>query len=260
MLLRRSPQPAATPGQPNTRVPFEVKKTERVPSNHAFVPLGLKREVKPPVEAPSSPQRVDPPAPLPVASVTPTPDTSSPRNEPSKPPAETKPERAEHVDPPAPLPVVSSSPTTVATTPATTPKSEPPKPVVETKSEHVDPPAPLPVKSAPAAPTTNVPRNEPIKPQAERYAPAVLVSQEGLRPPRELLPILQATTVRVRVEVNEAGRVIHAEAIPEKGIHNMLLSAAVDAARRCRFQPARQGQSPVASTVIMVFHVDPKKE
>ena len=252
MLLRRSPQPAATPGQPNTRVPFEVKKTERIPLNHAFVPLGLKREVKPPVEAPSSPQRVDPPAPLPVASVTPTPDTSTPRNEPSKPPAETKPER---VMAPAPVPVASAAPTPVVTTP----KSEPPKPVVETKSEHVDPPAPLPVKSAPPTPITNVPATSRSNRRQNVMCRRSSLSRKACVR-RVSFCRIQATTVRVRVEVNETGRVVRADAIPEKGTHNMLLSAAVDAARRCRFQPARQGQTPVASTVIMVFHVDPKKE
>jgi TonB family protein len=78
--------------------------------------------------------------------------------------------------------------------------------------------------------------------------------------PRELLPILtRSVAVSVRVDVNEAGRVTRAEAIPEKGVHALLLRAASDAARLCRFQPARRGQTPVASTVTIVFHIGPEK-
>jgi TonB family protein len=76
-----------------------------------------------------------------------------------------------------------------------------------------------------------------------------------------LQPILtRAVTVSVRVEVNESGRVTRAEPIAEKGVHAMLLSAAADAARRCRFKPARRGQTPVQSTVNLVFHFGKDKD
>jgi TonB family protein len=110
-------------------------------------------------------------------------------------------------------------------------------------------------------PARAVPQSEPAKPQEEGYVAPVLIAQEGVQTPRELLPILtRPVAVSVRVDVNEAGRVTRAEAIAEKGIHALLLNAATDAARRCRFQPARRGQTPVSSNVTIVFHINPEKQ
>jgi hypothetical protein len=71
--------------------------------------------------------------------------------------------------------------------------------------------------------------------------------------------IFKPVAIRVRVDLNEAGRVTRAEAVPEKGIHTLLLQAAVDAAWKCTFQPARQGQKPVPSSLVVVFHLGPQK-
>jgi TonB family protein len=63
----------------------------------------------------------------------------------------------------------------------------------------------------------------------------------------------QPVSVSVEVNVDQRGRVTSARAIPERGIHSLMLSAAADAARTCRFQPARQGPNAVPSKVTIRF-------
>lgn len=91
--------------------------------------------------------------------------------------------------------------------------------------------------------------------QVEEYVAPVLITQGGLRMPPELPRMVEPVAIAVRVDVNETGRVTRAEAIAGKGLHALLLQAATDAAKKCRFQPARQGQHPVSSSVTIVFHV-----
>jgi protein TonB len=257
VLLSKPPQLQLQSGngQQSPRTPFEVK-TERLAPARAVVPPAGNREMKPPVENPpaiqTSPGRVDPPAPLPLGSGSP-PAIAAPTSEPAKPAIQTSPER---VDQPAPRPLGSGSPP-----PATAaPTGEPAKATIQASPERAGQPVLRPQGSV-SPPAIAAPTSEPAKPREEGYVAPVLISQEGVRTPPELLPVLRRpVAVSVRVDVNEAGRVTHAEAIAEKGIHALLLSAATDAARRCRFQPARRGQSPVSSTVTIVFHIGPGKE
>jgi hypothetical protein len=120
------------------------------------------------------------------------------------------------------------------------------------------PAAPLGFVPPPPPPIVTPRATEPVKPQQTDYVAPVLISQQGARSPPELM-LRRPVTVSVRVDVNEAGKVIRAEPIPEKGTHRLLLDAARDAAWHCRFQPARQGKSPVPSTITLVFHIGPKE-
>jgi TonB family protein len=283
VLLRRPAQAQAKSGQPSPRIPFEVKsvKPERTPATRAFVPPAGDRGVKPSVELEEPPaiqastQRVDLPTP-PLGSVSPPPALAISRSEPAKPAPQANPQ---HVDSPAP------SQGSVAPPPGiTVPRTEPVKPATQASPQRVDPPASAlgsasspaagalppsepakpaaqtPLVSASPRPPIAAPQTETAKPAEEGYVAPVLTSQAGVRVPRELQPILtRPVAVSVRVDVNEAGRVTRAEAIAEKGIHALLLNAAADAARQCRFQPARRGQSAVSSTVTIVFHIDPAK-
>jgi len=267
VLLRKPPQTQSGNGPQSPHIPFEVKterisssiSSTRVSSTRAFVPPPGKSEIKPPVALDDPPatqasqERVDPSAPLPLVSVSLPPALAAPRSEPAKPAAPASRERA---DLPAPQPLGSVSPPPVAALTAL-PRSEPAKPGSQANPAHFDLPAPPGSVSPPAV---NAPPSEPAKPREEGYVSPVLIAQEGVHTPRELRPVLtRPVAVSVRVDVNEAGRVTHAEAIAEKGIHALLLRAATDAALRCRFQPARRGQSPVSSNVTIVFHIDPEK-
>jgi Gram-negative bacterial TonB protein C-terminal len=288
VLLKRPQQQAGSKGQIN-HIPFEVK-TERVAPNRAFVPPDGNRETKSAVklEDPpalqANPQRVELPASLRMGSMSPPPAIAGPRTDPAKTAIQTSPQRVDSlvpspagsVSPPAIVPPRSepvkpalqansqrvdlpapSSPGAVS--PSSGIRSEPAKPAVQTSSQRVDSAVQPPLAASPP-PASGVPQSEPARPVEDAYVAPVLITQEGVHTPRELLPILtKPVAVSVRVDVNEAGRVTRAEAIPEKGIHALLLRAATDAARLCHFQPARQGQRPVSSTVTIVFHIGPEK-
>jgi hypothetical protein len=255
VILRRPPQPQSSGnGQQSAHIPFEVK-TERAASSRAFVPPAGNREKKTQVEPenPSAmqanPQRADLTAALPPAPVSP-PGIAGPASEPAKAAVQASWER---IDLPAqPLGPVSPPPSIAG------PRSEPAKPVVQASPHPADLPAPLAPESLSPPAVATLP-GEPAKSREQSYVAPVLITQAGVQTPRELLPILtRPVAVSVRVDVNEAGRVTRAEAIAEKGIHALLLRAATDAALRCRFRPARQGQSPVASNVTILFHIGPE--
>jgi hypothetical protein len=142
-------------------------------------------------------------------------------------------------------------------------------PVIQVGLKHVDspvlpplmpvaPPPPSVVTPAGPAPTRApavAPASEPAK-AASVFVPPVLISQPGVTTPPELRPFLTGPiTVKVDVTVNEEGRVTHADPKPDKVVHVLLLKPVVDAAMRCRFQPARQGQRPVPSHVILIFRM-----
>jgi Gram-negative bacterial TonB protein C-terminal len=128
--------------------------------------------------------------------------------------------------------------------------------IANATSEPVRPPE----VASPQVSTSSAPaRVETVQTPKEDFVAPVLLSQWGVRVPPELPQILKPVAIRVRVDLNEAGRVTHAEAVPEKGIHRLLLQAAMDAARKCTFHPARQGQKPVPSSVTVVFHLEPQK-
>jgi hypothetical protein len=255
VLLRRPQAQSSGNGQQSPHMPFEVK-TERVASNRAIVPPAGNREKKTRVEPgdPSAmqanPQRVDLTAPLPPGSASP-PAIAASRSEPPKPAIQASWER---MDLPAPQPLGSvSPPPAIAGL-----RSVPAKPVTQASAQPADLPEPLALESL-LAPAVVAPPSQPPKSREESYLAPVLIAQEGVQMPRELLPILtRPVAVSVRVDVNEVGRVTRAEAIAEKGIHALLLRAATDAALRCRFRPARQGQSPVASNVTILFHIGPE--
>ena len=88
--------------------------------------------------------------------------------------------------------------------------------------------------------------------------PAVLTYDPGVTVPPELKLLIAApVTVRVRVSVDASGRVTRAEAVRDGRIHALLLSAATNAALRCRFRPARLGDTAVPSEVNINFQVRP---
>jgi hypothetical protein len=258
VLLKEPPRPQSGEGQQIPHIPSAAK-AERVASTRGSVPLNRNRETKLPAElkddaiVQTKPARVELPAPPPSASEPPPPSSAAPRSEPSKAATQAS---SEHVDRPASPPSASEPPPPASTAP----RSELSKPATQTSPEHVDLSAQLPLTSGSQPPTATAPQSEPANPQEESLVAPVLIAQAGVQTPRELAPVLtRRVAVSVRVDVNEAGRVTRAEAIPEKGIHALLLRAARDAALQCRFQPARRGQSPVSSTVTIVFHIGPEK-
>ena len=122
-------------------------------------------------------------------------------------------------------------------------------PVAPLPAAVATPAAPLP-KPAPAAAPAKEPAKEPAK-AASVFVPPVLISQPGVTTPAELRPFLTGpVTVKVDVTVNEEGRVTHAEPKPDKVVHVLLLKPVVDAAMKCRFQPARQRGTSVCPATL----------
>jgi len=64
--------------------------------------------------------------------------------------------------------------------------------------------------------------------------------------------------VDVKVRIDEAGRVVKAEPVPTKEpVSSTLVAAARDAAMRWRFEPARRGNQPVPSDLVLKFQYQP---
>jgi len=73
---------------------------------------------------------------------------------------------------------------------------------------------------------------------------------------RRLIPSLVEVDVKVRID--EAGRVVKAEPLPSKEpVSSTLVGSARDAAMLWRFEPARRGNQPVPSDLVLKFQYRP---
>lgn len=97
-----------------------------------------------------------------------------------------------------------------------------------------------------------------LKKQRQTYVPPA--------PSHEFRPVLtvaerrlisKTVAVDVRVFVGESGKVSYAELLTNAGHHRELASAAVYAARRWDFVPAKLGQERVPGEVILHFKFSP---
>ena len=105
----------------------------------------------------------------------------------------------------------------------------------------------------------------PAPARPEVAAPALL---QAARPLRRIQPVVPAnivamlkktTSVHVRVRVDAAGKVTAAEPLsPAPGIGQYLATTAAATARLWTFAPARQGNTPVPSELILKFDFDRK--
>jgi hypothetical protein len=113
---------------------------------------------------------------------------------------------------------------------------------------------PTPGPSAPPAGTL------PSSPSAEpaKYNPAVAILKVQPRFPAELHSLLiQKTTVAVNVTIDKSGRVIQAEAIPQKPLNHSLLNSVLNASMLWKFKPALRNNQPVTSESILEFVFNP---
>jgi hypothetical protein len=70
--------------------------------------------------------------------------------------------------------------------------------------------------------------------------------------------VVSMVEVEVKVQIDESGRVITAEPLPNaKPVSNFLVSAARNAALGWRFDSARRGDQPVASELVLKFQYRP---
>jgi protein TonB len=105
------------------------------------------------------------------------------------------------------------------------------------------------------------PKSSPIK-KVFGWIPGV--SKKEYVPPRVLRQVQprvaasQDTQVSVRVAIDQKGVVREAD-LMTKGIDRNLGRSAVEAARRWRFEPARDGNGPVASNMVVKFRFGPTR-
>lgn len=144
--------------------------------------------------------------------------------------------------------------------------ADPALPAANLAVGHVDVPA-LPEAGAPrpAVPAPVAPQPVRTQPQPQRQpppaaiTPPALVYQSDVRYPAELRNFQnRPLTVVVHATIDTSGRVTHADAVPQKDVHIAYMRAAAEAALRCQFRPARQGDRPIQSEATITFHFVPQ--
>jgi TonB family protein len=71
--------------------------------------------------------------------------------------------------------------------------------------------------------------------------------------PPELRSLIIKQTVQVKVTIDETGKVVKADAVPQQNVSQLLLNSAVRASRAWKFQPARRNHQPVSCEWILQF-------
>lgn len=125
-------------------------------------------------------------------------------------------------------------------------------------------PAAPPARSAeskPAAPPVSNPRSSDAT-QTEKgvsaTAPVILRTVLPTFPQELKRFIVSQKTVAVQVEIDDAGKVTSAKALPAKErIPQFMVDAAISAARLCKFKPAMAGTQPVNSYMVLEFLFKP---
>jgi protein TonB len=115
--------------------------------------------------------------------------------------------------------------------------------------------APVPAVPRPAPPPSQQPKPAAVAPQ---YYPASAILQVKPQFPTSLRPVVsRPTMVEVTVNIDIAGNVVSAEVTPAKGTHQLLINEALAAARQWKFRPARRGDQPVPSQMLLRFNFNP---
>jgi outer membrane biosynthesis protein TonB len=126
--------------------------------------------------------------------------------------------------------------------PALSPRTVSPPPVA---APLATPPS---VTAPPVVPTQTPPS------ATSRYQPPVAISKPLPRYPMMMKDWLGSPkTVEVKVSIDKDGKITQAEPIAQEGIARIFLDEAVKAARSWKFQPARLGDQPIASELVLRF-------
>lgn len=180
---------------------------------------------------------VQPPVPVLSVSLLTAPAEPAPL-EPTPPPPEPAPQPQRIIKKPRPTPPLLASH-------QATPTPDSPAPQTEAQPE----PAPMAPASPPAPPSAPAPAAAPAKAMPPRFDAAYLDN------PRPLYPLLsrrmgEQGKVLLLVEVNAQGHPVSVQLHASSG-SSRLDNAAIEAVRRWRFVPARQGDTTVAAAVIV---------
>ena len=91
------------------------------------------------------------------------------------------------------------------------------------------------------------------------YPPEAIRTATPVYPTMRQMVIRTLSTVEVAVSIDATGNVVKATAVPGQEMHPLLIAAALDAARRWKFRPARRGDQPIPSDMVLKFDFKPKQ-
>jgi TonB family protein len=138
---------------------------------------------------------------------------------------------------------VNAEPAPLQTAP---PQTAPPQ--TRARTEEIPPPQAQTIPETVAS----VPEPAPPKPAANKgFVPARAVRQFTPTPPRGM-KLAEDVSVSVKVTLDESGHVKSTDLVSQN-VDSRLANAAMDAARRWRFEPARQNQRRVSTSVVLHF-------
>lgn len=94
---------------------------------------------------------------------------------------------------------------------------------------------------------------------AQAYEPPAVVKRATPSYPPSLRAMISVlTSVQVRVSIDESGRVVTVDHIPQdRALPPLIVKSAMDAARMWKFAPARKDNKPIPSEVILRFQFRP---
>ena len=102
------------------------------------------------------------------------------------------------------------------------------------------------------------------RPSVQTPAAPVYYQPEAIQPARPSLSpsalyvlIRTPKTVGITVSLDDHGKVVKASALPDTDAQQPLIDAALDAARASKFRPARRGDQPVSSEMVLRFEFKP---
>jgi TonB family protein len=233
-------QPEPKQAVTETAAPSAPVETQPVEDSLATPPkVGETQPVKAAKPAPSKPA----PAPAPATAVIPKPTSPAP---------------VEKLNPPAATP--SAPQTLIAETQAPTLPAPIQRPPVRTRPvtpvSDAQPPVSTerPSTSPIAATPTAAPIPKPVEPSLPYTPPSAIRQSAPVVPENVRRSITGEVVVRVRVNVDAAGKVVAAEPVsPESPIAEALAGSAVSAVKRWQFDPARRGGDKVAGDIVLSF-------
>jgi hypothetical protein len=102
------------------------------------------------------------------------------------------------------------------------------------------------------------PKPEPVPATAPYTAARPIRQSQPIIPPSISSLIGSAVDVDVQIRIDASGRVVRAEALPSRRpVSSTLVGAARNAAMLWRFEPAKRGNQPVASDLVLKFQYRP---
>ena len=125
-----------------------------------------------------------------------------------------------------------------------------------------------PVSQTPSPASSQPPADAPAQRNSPAQAARSASEAQPPQPTHQVIPPLppllrgvlwKLTTVDVNVSVDASGNVVKAEATPKPGLHPLLRDAAVQAARRWKFQPAQFNGHAVPANMVLQFNFAPTR-